>query len=129
MPPSIAASLDPVVDVPIVLAASGEFQRSASMWTHRSSSSAVCGYSSLSTMFLSMVEVHELVDLWLEPGLAERRQVLARVAVEHQLVSDHSIDMPRVLFVFWHVILGRTAATSDEAKMASMGLSVVARLT
>ena len=55
MPPSIAASLDPVVDVPRVFCASGEFHRSASMCTQRASISAVCGYSSLSTMFLSSV--------------------------------------------------------------------------
>ena len=52
-PPSMAASLEPVVEQPSVLAASGEFQRSASIWTHRASISAVCGYSSLSIMFLS----------------------------------------------------------------------------
>jgi hypothetical protein len=31
IPPSIAASLEPVVDVPRVFSASGEFQRSARM--------------------------------------------------------------------------------------------------
>ncbi len=55
IPPSIAASLEPVVDVPRVFAASGEFHRSARMCTQRASSSAVCGYSSLSIMFLSSV--------------------------------------------------------------------------
>src|SRR6202034_1609245 len=52
-PPSIAASLDPVVEHPIALAAFGEFHKSASMCTQRDSSSAICGYSSLSIMFLS----------------------------------------------------------------------------
>ena len=33
-------------------------------------------------------EVHQLVDLWLLPRLAEGGQVLARVAVEEQLVGD-----------------------------------------
>ena len=55
----MAASLEPVVDVPIVWPASGEFHRSARMWTQRDSISAVCGYSSLSTMFLSM---HSLIS-------------------------------------------------------------------
>ena len=54
MPPSMQASLEPIVEVPSVFAASGEFQRSASMCTQRDSSSAVCGYSSLSIMFLSI---------------------------------------------------------------------------
>ena len=47
------ASDDPIADVPIVVCGSGEFQRSARMWMHRSSIAAVCGYSSLSIMFLS----------------------------------------------------------------------------
>ena len=54
-PPSIAASLDPVVEQPVACSCSGEFHRSARMLTHRASISAVCGYSSLSIMFLSAV--------------------------------------------------------------------------
>ena len=52
-PPSIAASLDPVVEQPVAASASGACQRWLSMATQRDSSSAVCGYSSLSIMFLS----------------------------------------------------------------------------
>ena len=52
-PASMQASDDPIADVPIVVCGSGEFQRSARIWTHRSSMAAVCGYSSLSIMFLS----------------------------------------------------------------------------
>jgi hypothetical protein len=55
IPPSIAASLDPVVDVPVACSSSGEFHIRLSMFTHRSSISAVRGYSSLSIMFLSNV--------------------------------------------------------------------------
>ena len=55
IPASIAASLDPVVDVPVACSSSGEFQSRLSMFTHRCSSSAVRGYSSLSIMFLSNV--------------------------------------------------------------------------
>ena len=51
-PPNIAASLDPLVEQPREFAASGEFHRSLSMFTHRDSISAVCGYSSLSIKFL-----------------------------------------------------------------------------
>ena len=59
MPPSMQASLEPVVEVPtgrVVGSASiaaGAFQSSPMMFTQRRSISAVCGYSSLSIMFLS----------------------------------------------------------------------------
>ncbi len=52
-PPSIAASLDPVVEHPVASSAAGACQRLAKMLTQRVSISAVCGYSSLSIMFLS----------------------------------------------------------------------------
>ncbi len=55
IPASIAASLEPVVDVPVAISSSGECQSRLSMFTHRCSSSAVRGYSSLSIMFLSNV--------------------------------------------------------------------------
>ena len=54
IPPSMHASDDPIADAPTVLADSGAFHRSASMCTQRRSISAVCGYSSLSIMFLSI---------------------------------------------------------------------------
>ena len=47
------ASLDPVVEQPTVFHAPGACHRSAIMCTQRFSISAVCGYSSLSIMFLS----------------------------------------------------------------------------
>jgi hypothetical protein len=47
------ASLDPVVEQPVAAPSAAPPQRSARMFTHRRSSSAVCGYSSLSIMFLS----------------------------------------------------------------------------
>jgi hypothetical protein len=62
IPPSMHASLDPVVEHPTADAAAcpsvpaatvGACQRSARMLTQRRSSSAVWGYSSLSIMFLS----------------------------------------------------------------------------
>jgi len=52
-PPSIAASLDPVVEHPVASLASGACQSLLSMFTQRASIAAVCGYSSLSIMFLS----------------------------------------------------------------------------
>jgi hypothetical protein len=55
MPASIAASLEPVVEVPVACSSSGELHSRLSMLTQRCSSSAVRGYSSLSTMFLSNV--------------------------------------------------------------------------
>src|SRR5215203_3339997 len=54
-PPSMAASLEPVVEHPVASSTLGEFQRRLSMLTQRISSSAVWGYSSLSIMFLSKV--------------------------------------------------------------------------
>src|SRR4029450_10860737 len=52
-PPSIAASLEPVVEHPVAWLASGAVHRLLRIETQRDSSSAVCGYSSLSIMFLS----------------------------------------------------------------------------
>jgi hypothetical protein len=53
IPPSMHASLDPVVEQPVASTHSGACHRSARMLTQRDSSSAVCGYSSLSIMFFS----------------------------------------------------------------------------
>ncbi|CAM5549242.1 hypothetical protein SPURM210S_03636 [Streptomyces purpurascens] len=53
IPASMHASLDPVVEHPTAVSGSGACHRSASIATHRRSSSAVRGYSSLSIMFLS----------------------------------------------------------------------------
>ncbi len=47
------ASDEPMVDVPMVCSGSGACHRSASIVQHRVSTAAVCGYSSLSIMFLS----------------------------------------------------------------------------
>src|ERR1700730_5081046 len=59
-PASIPASLDPVVEQPVAYSLSGEFQRFAMMFTQRASIAAVCGYSSLSIMFLSAVSAISL---------------------------------------------------------------------
>lgn len=60
----MAASLEPVVEQPSAepspSALPGAFHRSARMFTHRDSISAVCGYSSLSIMFLSR---HSFISL------------------------------------------------------------------
>ncbi len=45
------ASLDPVVEQPVAWLPAGAFHRLLRMFTQRRSSSAVCGYSSLSIMF------------------------------------------------------------------------------
>src|SRR5215212_4059365 len=84
-PPSIQASLEPVVEHPVAASALGEFHRWLNMLTQRLSSSAVCGYSSLSIMFLSK---HSAISLRLHPCGHERREVQAGVAVEHELVVD-----------------------------------------
>ena len=54
-PPSMQASLEPVVEQPVACSWAGEFHIEARMFTQRDSISAVCGYSSLSIMFLSAV--------------------------------------------------------------------------
>ena len=56
----MTASLDPMVDTPMAVAASSSsrfsaWNRSATMATQRASMAAVAGYSSLSIMFLSKV--------------------------------------------------------------------------
>ena len=52
IPASMQASEDPMAEVPTAFLASGAFHKSATMCTQRASISAVCGYSSLSIMFL-----------------------------------------------------------------------------
>ena len=47
------ASDEPMVDVPMAPSAEGAFHRLASIVQQRVSIAAVCGYSSLSIMFLS----------------------------------------------------------------------------
>jgi hypothetical protein len=59
------------------------------MFTQRRSSSAVCGYSSLSIMFLASALGHQLLGLGLHPGGDERGQVEPGVAVQDELVADH----------------------------------------
>ncbi|MNI91996.1 hypothetical protein D3C73_1497360 [compost metagenome] len=54
-PPSMQASDDPMVEVPMLFSGSGAFHRSASIRQQRVSIRAVWGYSSLSIMFLSNV--------------------------------------------------------------------------
>ena len=51
----MTASLDPVVEVPVACSWLGEFHRFEMIFTQRPSIAAVCGYSSLSIMFLSSV--------------------------------------------------------------------------
>ena len=54
------ASLEPVVEQPVAFPSAGECHRWARIFTQRRSISAVCGYSSLSIMFLSK---HEAISL------------------------------------------------------------------
>lgn len=59
-PASMHASDEPTVEVPIASAGRGACQSSARIVAQRCSISAVCGYSSLSTMFLSKDCVYSL---------------------------------------------------------------------
>ena len=58
------------------------------MLTQRRSSSAVCGYSSLSIMFLSADSAIRMSASGSIHVVHERREVEPGVAVEHQLVVD-----------------------------------------
>ena len=53
MPPSMAASEEPMVEQPQAWSSSGAWNKRDSMLTQRISTSAVWGYSSLSIMFFS----------------------------------------------------------------------------
>ena len=63
MPPSMQASLEPMVLVPVACppAGVGAFHRSATMFTQRASIAADCGYSSLSIQFLL---IDTSISLW-----------------------------------------------------------------
>src|SRR5215218_6408331 len=94
-PPSIAASLEPVVEQPTPW--SGPCQSRLSMLTQRISSSAVWGYSSLSIMFLSRhsaINASACGSIHVVTNVATFR----RVAVEHQLVVNDLVrDIGREL--------------------------------
>jgi hypothetical protein len=84
------ASLEPMVDVPMVVSGEGACHNSASMWTQRISSSAVCGYSSLSIMFLSKVSA---MSLWASGSI----HVLQKVArLKRELPSRMSSSWMRL---------------------------------
>ena len=94
MPASMQASDEPMAEVPTVLAASGAFHRSAIMCTQRRSISAVCGYSSLSIMFL-------LIDSAIRPRTSGSSPsggmwpVSRGVPVHHQLIRPQLVRLPR----------------------------------
>ena len=67
------ASDDPMAEQPTAPPLSGAFHRSASIWTHRRSISAVWGYSSLSIMFL-------LIDRSINRWTSSSSQVWQNVA-------------------------------------------------
>ena len=87
-PPSMHASLDPVVEQPVASSSSVACHRRPSMLQHRRSISAVCGYSSLSIMFFGEHSAMSCSASRLHPRGDERRQVQPGVAVEHQLVVN-----------------------------------------
>ena len=88
-----------------VFAASGEFHRSARMCTQRASSSAVCGYSSLSIMFLSSVRS---ISRWTS-GSTHVWQNVARFCRElpsSGVVVDDLVGVPRILLRVGDPVLG-----------------------
>src|SRR5215203_5186769 len=87
-PPSMAASLEPVVEHPVAESVSGEFHRRLNMLTQRISSSAVCGYSSLSIMFLSKHSAISFSACGSHLRRHECREVQASFPIEYELVAD-----------------------------------------
>ena len=77
------------------------------MWTQRISSSAVCGYSSLSIMFLSNVSDISLLRFRLHPGAAESGEIEARAAVHDQLVVDQMVSRAGRHAVLGNGVAGR----------------------
>ena len=99
-PPSIAASLEPVVEQPVASSASGACQRRLSM-LHAPRLELRC----LRVLVLVdhvLVEAlrHQLLRLRLHPGRHEGGDVQPRVPIEHQLVVDDLVrDVRRQLLV------------------------------
>src|SRR5215213_3751837 len=111
-PPSMAASLEPVVEHPVAESVSGEFQRRLSMLTQRISSSAVWGYSSLSIMFLSRHSAISFSACGSHPRRHECREVQAGVAIEHELVVDDLVGHLGRHRLVGHAVLGDGGALS-----------------
>ena len=110
IPPSIAASLEPMVEQPVASSSPGAFHSRASMLTQRSSISAVCGYSSLSIMFLSNVSAIRSRASSSIHVVTKRGQIQPRVAVENQLVSDQVVRLLRRQSAIGHAVLGHRLA-------------------
>ena len=104
-PPSIAASLEPVVEQPVACSASGACQRLLSMFTQRISSSAVCGYSSLSIMFLS---THSIISCCACGSI----QVVTKVArLRRALPSSISSS-----WTIWYATSGATPSSGSSCR-------------
>ena len=90
-PPSIAASLEPVVEQPVAAAAGGRVPEVA-----EDVDAAHLELGRLRVLVLVdhvLVEAvtHQLSRLRLHPGRHEGGQVEAGVAVQHQLIGDHLV--------------------------------------
>ena len=108
----------------------GAFHRSAIMCTHRRSISAVCGYSSRSIMFLLTDSAISARDLGFLPRLAERGQVLPRVAIQHQLIRHQLERVPGQRSLRREPVLGHRPGqipVSEHAvlELVTDGLAVV----
>ena len=103
-PPSMAASLEPVVEQPMVLAASGEFHKigehvDAALFDGRGLRVFI-----LVDHVLVGGLVHDLLDFGFDPGGAEGGEILLRVAVEDELIVDGLVDGLRVLLRFGELV-------------------------
>ena len=99
MPPSMHASEDPMAEQPTGSAACGRVPQVGQHVDAAPFQLGRLGVLVLVDEVLVDAEVHQVMDLWLLPGLAERGEVLARVAVEHELVGDrlHHLGRPHLL--------------------------------
>ena len=86
------------------------------MFTQRFSSSAVCGYSSLSIMFLSNVSAIRRSACGSIHVVDERREVQPGVAVEHQLVVDELVRDVGVHLVVGHAVPRHRAVLGKDVR-------------
>ncbi len=92
IPPSIAASLEPVVEQPMASRGFGEFPQ---VRDHVDATAFDLGRLRILVLVdhvLVDAGVEQAMNLRFDPCLAERGQVLARIAVEQQLVEDGLAD-------------------------------------
>ena len=115
MPPSMQASDEPMAEQPDGSALVGGVPQVGQHVHAAALDLGRLGVLVLVDQVLVDGQVHQLVDLGLLPGLAERGQVLAGVAVEQQLVGDGLEGLVRAHLVVGKWSDGRAASRSWSA--------------